>query len=276
MDKFYTTSEIVTYCSNLYTANIDIDYDNDLIIEPSSGNGAFISTIKTLCKNYLFLDILPENPEIFKIDFLQFDYSVLLNKYRKIHVIGNPPFGKVSSMAIKFFNYASNFCDYIGFIIPRTFKRVSVQNTLNLNFHLIHNTDLPLKPCCFIPKMDAKCCFQIWSKQAINRNIIHYEKTHKDFIFLKHGAKDIHGQPTPPDNAHFALKAYGSKCGQIVDTNLMKLRPKSWHWIRSNINIDTLKWRFAQLDYSISKDTVRQDSLGQQELIFLYTSEFGK
>ena len=52
------------------------------------------------------------------------------------------------------------------------------------------------------------------------------------------------------------------------------LRPKSWHWIKSNINIDELKKKFKSLDYSMSKDTVRQDSLGQQELIYLYKLKY--
>ena len=69
------------------------------------------------------------------------------------------------------------------------------------------------------------------------------------------------------------IKAYGGNCGQIVDSNLQSLRPKSWHWIKSNIDIQLLKNRLLQLDYSMSKDTVRQESLGQQELIYLYKSK---
>jgi hypothetical protein len=41
-----------------------------------------------------------------------------------------------------------------------------------------------------------------------------------------------------------------------------------------NIDIDVLKQRFNSLDYSMSKDTVRQDSIGQQELIYLYKQKF--
>jgi len=96
----------------------------------------------------------------------------------------------------------------------------------------------------------------------------------KDFTFLPLGDKDDKKQPTPPNNADFAIKAYGSNCGNIVTLNLDRLRPKSWHWIKSNIEIDTLIWRFNQLDFSISKDTVRQDSIGQKELIALYNDKF--
>lgn len=92
---------------------------------------------------------------------------------------------------------------------------------------------------------------------------------------VKLGEKDNNCQPTPPVGADFVIKAYGSNCGEIVTKKLDKLRPKSWHWIKSNINVETLKERFESLDYSISKDTVRQDSIGQQELIYLYTTKYG-
>ena len=52
------------------------------------------------------------------------------------------------------------------------------------------------------------------------------------------------------------------------------LTVKNWHLIKSNIDVDLLKYRFSQLDYSMSKDTVRQDSLGQQELIYLYKLKY--
>lgn len=122
--------------------------------------------------------------------------------------------------------------------------------------------------------MSAKCCFQIWKKTNKARLVIEFDRTHPDFVFVKMGPKDENNQPTPPKNADFALKAYGSNCGEIVDRGLNNLRPKSWHWIKSNIDIKLLKKRFNSLDYSISKDTVRQDSIGQQELIHIYKLKY--
>ena len=187
---------------------------------------------------------------------------ILSQKKKKYLVIGNPPFGRVSSLAVRFFNKSAEFANVIAFIIPRTFKRVSIQNKLDLNFELVYNEDLPITPCCFTPKMTAKCCFQIWVKRRTKRKKITYDKTHNDFKFLKHGPKDNNNQPTPPKNCDFVIKAYGVNCGEVIDKGLEMLKPKSWHWLKSNINIELLKNRFKQLDYSISKDTVRQDSFG--------------
>lgn len=268
LDQFYTNSDIAKKCYNELLQRISIE-DYDIHLEPSAGKGSFYKIMDK--ERRVGIDIDPKCDGLIKMDYL--DYEPEENK--KYLVIGNPPFGKISSLAIKFFNKSAEFANCIAFIIPRTFKRVSVQNQLNPNFQLVYNEDLPMKPCCFTPSMSAKCCFQIWLRSSTQRTIVKYDKTHADFKFVKHGAKDKKGQPTPPKNADFALKAYGSNCGTIVETDLDKLRPKSWHWIKANIDVALLKERFSKLDYSMSKDTVRQDSLGQQELIFLYKNKFG-
>ena len=267
LDQFYTTSECAKKYYDIFLSHVNID-EYDIILEPSAGTGSFYKLLPQ--SRRVGIDLEPKYEGIEKKNF--FDYEPIKNK--SYIVIGNPPFGKISSVAVDFFNKSAEFADIIAFILPRTFKRVSIQNQLNLNFHLVYNDDIPLKPCCFTPKMSAKCVFQIWKKTNIPRKPIQYDKTHKDFTFVKLGPKDNKNQPTPPTTADFALKAYGSHCGEIVETNLNKLRPKSWHWIKSNIDVDILKKRFAKLDYSMSMDTVRQDSIGQHELIFLYKQKY--
>lgn len=265
--QFYTKQYIAEYCYSIFEKLVDSSL-YDYIIEPSAGTGSFYKLLPS--NKRIGFDIEPKCEGIELKNY--FDY-VPNEKYKYI-VIGNPPFGKIGSDAIKFFNKSAEFCDIISFILPRTFKRVSVQNKLNLNFHLLYSEDLPLKPCCFEPSMTAKCCFQIWTRKNEPRNKIIYDKSHRDFTFLKLGPLDKKGQPTPPIGADFVIKAYGGNCGEIICDGLEKLRPKSWHWIQSNIDVENLKNNFKMLDYSISKDTVRQDSIGQQEVIHLYKSKF--
>lgn len=198
-----------------------------------------------------------------------FNYKPPSNK-NNILVIGNPLFGKISSIAIKFFNHSANFSNVIAFIIPRTFRRPSVQNKLNKMFHLIYDEDVPLKPCCFIPEMMVKCCFQIWEKKDIERAFIDLPVKHKDWDFLAFGPNDKKGQPTPPIGADFAIRAYGGKIGEIKNENLNELRPKSWHWIKSNIDKTELINTFNKLDYSDSLNTARQNSMGKGEFVRLY------
>jgi hypothetical protein len=271
MDKFYTIPAISSNCIN--TIGSKYNWDNwDLVVEPSAGNGSFLLQIPTDKK--IGIDILPEHPDIIEMDF--FDYrphplQLPCIGNSNILVIGNPPFGRVSSIAVKFFNHSAEWASVIAFIIPKTFRRVSIQNRLNRMFHLVYDDDIPSEPCSFTPPMQAKCCFQIWEKKEEPRDIIKLSNKHDDWEFLPYGPLDTRGQPTPPKGADFALLAYGGKCGTIVNTGLDKLSPKSWHWIKSKISISLLIERFGLLDYSLSKNTARQNSIGRGELVQLYS-----
>jgi hypothetical protein len=267
LDKFYTIPSISEKCINTVSSYYDWSIWG-LVIEPSAGNGSFLTAIPTEKK--LGIDISPEHDDIMTQDFLTYTPPP-----GKILVIGNPPFGRVSSLAIQFFQHAAKWADVIAFIIPRTFRRVSVQNKLHLNFHLVHDEEIPVSPCSFSPPMMVKCCFQIWEKRHTKRSIVELSTTHEDWEFVGFGPNDEKGQPTPPE-ADFAIRAYGGTCGDIVETGLELLRPKSWHWIKSKININTLIERFKTLDYSISFDTARQNSIGRGDLVRLYSEAYSK
>ena len=118
--------------------------------------------------------------------------------------------------------------------------------------------------------MRAKCCFQVWEKKDTNRTSIELTTSHTDWNFIPYGPNDKNGQPTPPSNADFALRAYGGSCGEICRDGLQDLRPKSWHWIKANIDKEVLIRRFQSLDYSVSQNTARQNSIGRGELVLLY------
>ncbi len=268
LDKFYTIPAIAEKC----LASIGSRYQWSrwgIVIEPSAGNGSFLKQIPTVKK--VGIDISPEHTDIIKQDFLTYTPP---SGVTRILVVGNPPFGRVSSLAIKFFNHSAQWADAIAFIVPRTFRRVSVHNRLNLNFHLVFDEEIPVEPCSFEPPMMAKCCFQIWEKRQTRREVVELPKTHPDWNFLGMGPKDADGQPTPPDGADFAIRAYGGKCGQIVESNLSALRPKSWHWIKARIDKNTLIHRLGALDYTLSLDTARQNSIGRGELVRLYSEAY--
>ena len=265
LDKFYTIDSVVDTCISTITKQYDWN-SWGMVIEPSAGNGSFFHKIPVSNDNKIGLDIQPEHVDIIEKNF--FDYDA--EKNGKILVIGNPPFGRNCSIAVKFFNHASNWCDTIAFIIPRTFRRESIQNRLNLNFHLVLDEEIPTKPCSFTPPMMVKCCFQIWEKRDYKREIIKLETSHDDWDFLTLGPNDDKNQPTPPSNTNFVIRAYGGNCGEIKTDNFANLRPKSWHWIKCNKNKDELIVNFSKLDYSNCLNTARQNSLGRGELVKLY------
>lgn len=267
LDKFYTSESFAKEC-------VDCLFEHfsrtrfDLVVEPSAGNGSFVRQLSNLA-NVDAIDIAPEDASIRKEDFFRFRPSTV---YRRVLVVGNPPFGRGCSLAIRFFNHAAEWADVIAFIVPRTFRRRSVQNKLCLDFHLVNDMEVPVRPCVFHPTMSVKCCFQIWQRRAEPRAPLRIPTSHPHWEFLKYGPLDERGQPTPPAGASFAIRAYGGNIGEIRATSLHTLRPKSWHWIRAIESPSVLIERFSNLDFSEAENTARQNSMGRAELVSLYQS----
>jgi predicted RNA methylase len=172
IDKYYTKPSVVKQCIKLVKKYINIS-NNDLIIEPSAGNGSFIDNIKNISSNYKFYDLEPEHDEVLKQDFLEFDYKELQSQFSNIHVIGNPPFGRQSSMAIKFIKKCCLFSNSISFILPKSFKKDSMKKHFEKHYHLIHEIDL-LDNSFLVNDIecDVPCVFQIWQKKEEIRAVI--------------------------------------------------------------------------------------------------------
>lgn len=268
LDQFYTIPTIAKGC--IQRVGDRYRWSTwELVIEPSAGNGSFLTQLPT--EKRVGMDISPQHPDIIRQDFFEYTPPQM---GEGILVIGNPPFGRTSSLAIKFFQHAAQWSNVIAFIVPRTFRRISVHNKLDRSFHLVWDEDIPSEPCSFDPPMAAKCCFQIWERKVHARPFIILPTTHPDWEFMRLGPKDTQGQPTPPMGADFAIRAYGGACGEIVETGLEHLCPKSWHWIAARIDRAVLCNRFQSLDYTVSQDTARQNSIGKGELVRLYSEAY--
>lgn len=256
IDKYYTKEIVVDECIKLIKNYINIDNDNDLCIEPSAGNGSFINYIKLLCNNYKFYDLEPENVEIIKQDYLLFDYKNILSKFNKIHIIGNPPFGRQSSLAIKFIKKSTEYCDSISFILPKSFKKDSLKKHFPLNFHLLYEYELPNNSFIINNKEhNVPCIFQIWIKKNINRN-----KSEKlfpiNFEFVK---KD--------DNHDISFRRVGVNAGKI-DEMTMNKSIQSHYFIKFNNNLDNeLIEQLKKINYDCKNNTVGPKSISKQELI---------
>ena len=219
IDKYYTKEEIVKNCINSLKKNIPF-LENDIIIEPSAGNGAFISNIKMLSKNYKFYDLEPEHIEIEKQDYLQLNLNELLEQYSNIHILGNPPFGRQSSLAIKFIKKSCEFCNTISFILPKSFKKESMQNHFPLKYHLLFEEDLPEKS--FLVNNEeytVPCIFQIWIKKENNREI-KIKQEPKGFIFVEKN-----------ENPDISVRRVGVNAGKI-DTNIAEKSVQSHYFIQ--------------------------------------------
>ena len=132
IDKYYTKPEIVRTCIYHMKQHIDIS-PCDIVIEPSAGNGAFISAIKKLpAHDHAFYDIKPEHPVVQKQDYLAFSHEHLgdiTDAERKIHVIGNPPFGRQSSLAHKIYQEICRVLPLYVFYSSQKFQKRQHEKT---------------------------------------------------------------------------------------------------------------------------------------------------
>ncbi len=252
IDKFYTKDVVAEALIHKITTYIDIDYQNDLVIEPSAGNGSFVPFIKNICNNYIFIDIKPEHPEIMPQDFLK--YFPHSNTFKKIHVIGNPPFGRQSSLAIKFIKHSSTFCNTISFILPKSFKKDSMRNKVPLNFHLIHEREIPEKSFLLNKKSHGvPCVFQIWEKKDNLREKIKKQKP-KGYKFVK---KD--------KSHHISFRRVGVNAGD-VSTETADKNVNTHYFICFNKFDNELLEKIKNIKFS-HNNTVGPKSISKNELI---------
>ena len=260
IDKYYTKISVVKECIASIKEYINIT-KNDLIIEPSAGNGSFIENIKLLSDNYIFYDLEPEHNEIIKQDFLDLDFTKIKQEYNNIHVIGNPPFGRQSSIAIKFIKICCQFANSISFILPKSFKKNSMQNHFSKNFHLMYEKDVSEKSFLVNNiECDVPCVFQIWQYKIEKRNKI--EKIEP--MFFKFVKKQ--------DNPDISFRRVGVNAG-IISEEINNKSCQSHYFIKFTnnksiiCNINNLK--LIKFEFN---NTVGPKSISKPELI----NEFNK
>ena len=254
IDKYYTKDSVVELCMDLIKQHIKIDRD-DLFIEPSAGNGSFIKSIQSLTNNYKFYDLEPEHNEIEKQDYLQYKHI----DDNKTHVVGNPPFGRQSSLAIKFIKKSCEFCHTLSFILPKSFKKDSLKKTFPLHFHLICEVDLPEKSFLVDEvEHDVPCVFQIWVKKDTERAVSEkLEPCHFQFV-------------SKTDNPDISFRRVGVNAGTI-DQTIDEKSIQSHYFIKFTNDksvSDNLK-QLSKIKYDFN-NTVGPKSISKQELIFKF------
>ena len=133
-EQYYTRPHITEMCVELASKYID----DHIVVEPSAGTGEFLKPLMERKITYQAYDIEPKHPDVIEQDYLKFT-----PKPGKYFVIGNPPFGRNHSLSSKFFNKSAEYAEYIAFIIPKSWRKWSIQNRLDLNFSIIEDIELP-------------------------------------------------------------------------------------------------------------------------------------
>ena len=255
-DKFYTKTNIVIGCLDNISKYISIK-DDDIIIEPSAGNGAFLLELKKLYPNnkILAFDIKPDIEEIIVLDFLKFDYEPI--KDNTIHIIGNPPFGRQSSTCKKFIKYCCSFATTISFILPKSFKKDSCKKIFLLDFHLKLSIDLDDDAFTLDDKdHNVPSIFQIWKKESTERLVVKDEIS-KYISFVKKEDK--------PDLSIRRVGVNTTKCDKEIDDK--SVQSHYFVKVKEDIDIDSFLEKFNKLNFNDKDNTVGPKSISKPELI---------
>ena len=256
LDKFYTRPDVAGRCVRIALAAIGPLPGRVLYIEPAAGDGAFLDEMP---EPRVGLDIAPapSRPDILKADFLRWRPE---GEADAVVVIGNPPFGKNASLAVRFLNHAGTFADYVAFIVPRTFEKDSTKAKILPGLELLQEE--PMQADSFQHEGEARSVpvvFQVWRRSALLRAHAARETKHPDFEFLK-----------TPAGADFAFQRVGARAGK-VSVEALGMSPQSHYFIKVRSASLDVRAILAGIDWSgVKHRTAGNPSIGKAELVAEY------
>ncbi len=258
-EQFYTPKELAQNLSSK-VAQVIGGLTNRTVIEPAGGTGSFVRAAKELgAKKVLSFDIEPKADGVILADFLTSEIKGVTDAV----TISNPPFGRNNSLSIPFFNKAAKNSEYIAFIVPRSWRKWSVINRLDRNFHLIHDEDLAIDYVdetgeMLWQKARLNTCFQIWQRRDTPRELFKV----KDFGLIT---------KVSPQEADVALTVFGYSCGK-VRTEFDRIPNSTVMFLK--LNDSRVLAALNRVDFSrFYKNTAYTEALSLQEIRYLLNQE---
>lgn len=267
LDQFYTCPSVAERCHHRLLKLLEkesVEVAKAFWLEPSAGARAFYTLMPSHARHGVDLDKANCGDGVAHGDFLKFEplSSWLEAPDRPVITEGNPPFGKNSSLAIKFFNHAAKFSSVIAFIVPMTFRKESVQARLDRNFELLDDKDLDEDSFVFEGEAyDVPCCFQVWFRRdgpcrAVNAAPLE----HKDFKFV------------PRDEATIAFRRVGGLAGKFF-TDFESYANASHYFLKPSGSLPAFMRVLSAIDWSaIKRNNAGNPSISKRELVREYTA----
>lgn len=180
------------------------DLKNCVLIEPAGGTGSFIDAAEEIgISKIISFDIEPHHPRVTKGNFLEQELDI-----RDAITVSNPPFGRNNSLSIPFFNHAAKYSEFIIFIVPRSWRKWTVQNKLNRNFQIVRDDDLTIDYVDVngtdnYKKNNLRTCVQYWQKSYDKLRPIYEVKDMGLIKKCRHSDADV------------SLTIFGYGCGTV-------------------------------------------------------------
>ena len=277
LDQYYTKTEIANQCCEKLKSLFP-NLESHTFLEPSAGTGSFIDAIHNTFGNVRIkaYDIDPKKKGIKKADFTRLPLAG-----RHLITVGNPPFGKRSSLAIDFFNIAAQKSDIVAFIVPVQFEKYGVQRRLDKRFKLILSERLPSSAFVFDDEdCDIRCVFQIWTIMETGFRDLRIHQApavkHSDFeIFLynnteaarKYFNKENYGW-------NFAVPRQGFYDYTLRITEQQSLSPRI-QYMFFKTDDDAVLQRLLNMDFELlSQNNTTTPGFGKADVIKAYEAEY--
>tara|TARA_R110002060_G_scaffold1197_1_gene2607 strand:- start:619 stop:1491 length:873 start_codon:yes stop_codon:yes gene_type:complete len=271
-EQYYTTPDVVDLCLSLVKEHIELE--GRKLLEPCAGTGEFVKGFQRIGikdDDIVCLDIEPKHPMVTKGNYLETNME-----HKAFISITNPPFGRASSLAKKFFNHGAEHSDYICYLIPKAWRKWSTQNALDERFHLIADIQMP-DNCFYLPdgsKKDSSVLntvFQIWEKREAKRKkiVVPDNKLIKKIIpKVKNGKKIIL-------NANFEIVQFGYSCGKTKEITDKQV-PFKTTTMYLKVDREDVKEALANIDFSVHYNNVSYvSSLSLPEINYELNNYFG-
>jgi hypothetical protein len=260
-ERYYTPPALALELTR-ELAQLIPDFSERVVIEPAGGTGSFINAALELGVSEIYsVDTEPLHPLVERGDFLSWR-PALPERGLGAVALSNPPFGRNNALAIPFFNHAAGFSEYQAYILPRSWRKWSVQNRLDRSFHLIADRDLELNyvdadGSALSRQNRLRTCFQVWQRQPSPRPIIRVA----DLGFVSRAT---------PQTADLALTTFGYGCGRV---HREFERVKNTTRIYLRVHDPRVYEVIDGLDYAqFSKHTAYTEALALPELHYLLNS----
>lgn len=185
------------------------------------------------------------DPEVFGVEF---DY-----------VVGNPPYGKNASLAVKFLNKSFELAPTVSFVLPKTFRKPSILNRIHPNLHLAEDTDVSNDTF----GGTILTCRQKWERREGKRERIKTYTQHPDLQFVSKAESNVF------------VGRVGAAAGSVKESGFDHYTEQHYFLLVDDAvreRLNAIQPKLRELAYGA---TVGTPSLSKHELISTYVEKFG-
>lgn len=198
-DAYFTSKVSVEWCQSILRTHGWLT-DDTRILEPCVGSGNLVQGLT----NVIGCDLIDHGyPNVRLGDYLTTSIHSDIDL-----VFTNPPFGRMGTLALQILNRASKDSTRLAFILPSSFRKISILDRVDPSLHLIYDEDLPDQHFT-LPDGSQRwvnTCFQLWERRDNRRVKI------RDIVDYS-----LYTKRVPKEIAEFCFRTQGSSAGRVLN-----------------------------------------------------------